>query len=139
MIQCASLTIPELRQIVENMPFSKLLGMRVVRGHTDGVTIECPMSDHLRNVAGVMHGGVAASVADAAVGMALGLHFGGKRSYTTADLKINYLRPIVDGGKLIARSHLIRIGKNLCVGRVDLKDAHGKLAAVAIVTYMLLD
>lgn len=96
------------------------------------------MRDQLRNVAGAMHGGVAASLADAAVGIALASHFGGRRPCTTADLKVNYLRPIMDG-KLVARSHLIRIGKTLCVGRVDLKDAQGKLAAVAIVTYMLLD
>jgi uncharacterized protein (TIGR00369 family) len=53
-------------------------------------------------------------------------------------MKINFLRPIQDG-KLVARSHLLRIGKRLCVGRVDMFDAKRKLAAVAIVTYMLLE
>lgn len=139
MIQCASLTLRDLRRVAENMPFNKLIGMRVLRAHSDGVTIECPMRDQLRNVAGVMHGGVAASVADAAVGMALAMHFGGRRACTTTDLKINYLRPITEGDKLVARSHLVRVGQNLCVGRVDMKDAKGTLAAVAIVTYMLLD
>ncbi len=95
------------------------------------------MRDDLKNSAGVMHGGVAATVADAAVGIALANHFGGLRPFTTTDLKINYLRPIAHG-KIVARSHLVRIGKTLCVGRVDLSDGHDKLAAVAIVTYMLL-
>ena len=95
------------------------------------------MRDELKNVAGIMHGGVMASVADAAVGIALASHFGGRRPCTTTDLKINYLRPVAHG-KIVARSHLLRIGKNLCVGRVDMSDAQGKLAAVAIVTYMLL-
>jgi uncharacterized protein (TIGR00369 family) len=119
------------------MPFNKLIGLRVVRTHADGVTLECEMRDELRNVAGVMHGGVAATLADAAVGIALASHFGGRRPCTTTDLKVNYLRPIAHG-KIVARSHLVRIGKNLCVGRVDMSDAQRKLAAVAIVTYMLL-
>lgn len=120
------------------MPFNQLLGIRIVRRHPDGVTIACPMSERLRNSAGVMHGGVLATVADVAVGVALANHFGGRRPVTTTDLKINYLRPIQEG-KLLARSHLVRIGKHLCVGRVDLFDVHRKLAAVALVTYILLE
>lgn len=119
------------------MPFNKLIGLRVARVHSDGVTLECAMRDELKNIAGMMHGGVAATLADAAVGIALARHFGGRRPCATTDLKINYLRPIAHG-KIAARSHLVRIGKNLCVGRVDLTDAQRKLAAVAIVTYMLL-
>jgi uncharacterized protein (TIGR00369 family) len=130
-------TIQNLRAVAESMPFNKLIGLRVSRLHADGVTLECPMRDELRNIAGMMHGGVAATLADAAVGIALARHFGGRRPCTTTDLKINYLRPIAQG-KIVARSHLVRIGKKLCVGRVDLTDAQRKLAAVAIVTYMLL-
>jgi acyl-CoA thioesterase len=131
------MTTQDLRTKAENMSFNKLVGLRVVRQHSDGVTIECAMRDELRNVAGMMHGGVMATLADAAVGIALASHFGGRRPCTTTDLKINYLRPIAHG-KIVARSHLLRIGKNLCVGRVDMSDAQRKLVAVAIVTYMLL-
>jgi uncharacterized protein (TIGR00369 family) len=120
------------------MPFNKLVGIRVLRRHSDGVTIVCPMSDRLRNSAGVMHGGVMATLADVAVGVGLANHFGGRRSITTTEMKINFLRPVQEG-KLVARSHLLRIGKRLCVARVDMFDADRKLAAVAIVTYMLLE
>jgi uncharacterized protein (TIGR00369 family) len=130
-------TIEDLRNVAENMPFNKLVGIRVVRMHSDGVTVECAMRDELKNVAGVMHGGVTATLADASVGIALASHFGGRRPCTTTDLKINYLRPIAHG-KIVARSRLVRIGKTLCVGRVDMSDGQRKLAAVAIVTYMLL-
>jgi len=119
------------------MPFNKLIGIRVMRRHSDGVTIECKMRDDHKNVAGVMHGGVAATMADAAVGIALASHFQGRRPCTTTDLKINYLRPIAEG-KIVARSHLLRVGKQLCVGRVDMFDSQRKMVAVAIVTYMLL-
>jgi uncharacterized protein (TIGR00369 family) len=131
------LTIRELRSAAENMPFNKLIGVRVVRRHADGVTIECGTRDDLRNSAGVVHGGVAATLADAAIGIALASHFDGRRPCTTTDLKINYLSAVAQG-KIIARSHLLRVGKKLCVGRVDITDGQGKLVAVAIVTYMLL-
>jgi acyl-coenzyme A thioesterase PaaI-like protein len=38
-----------------------------------------------------------------------------------------------------ARSHLLRIGKTLSTGRVDVFDDKKNLAAVALVTYMLLE
>lgn len=131
------MTLQDLRNVAENVSFNKLVGIRVRRKHSDGVTLECTMRDELRNVAGVMHGGVAATLADVAVGIALASHFGERRPSTTTDLKINYLRPIAHG-KIVARSRLIRVGKTLCVGRVDISDGQRKLAAVAIATYMLL-
>jgi uncharacterized protein (TIGR00369 family) len=120
------------------MPFNKLVGIRVVSRHPDGVTIACPMTHQLRNSAGVMHGGIIATLADVAVGVALASHFGGRRPITTTEMKINFLRPVQEG-KLVARSHLLRIGKRLCVARVDMFDAKRQQAAVALVTYILLE
>ena len=77
------------------MPFNKLVGIRVVRQHSDGVTIACPMTERLRNSAGVMHGGVFTTVADAAVGIGLASHFGGRRPVTTTEMKINFLEAVV--------------------------------------------
>ena len=132
------MTLRDLRKASENLPFNKLVGIRVVRRHPDGVTLSCSMRDQLRNSAGVMHGGVFTTLADVAMGVGLASHFGGRRPVTTTEMKINFLRPIQDG-KLVARSHLLRIGKRLCVGRVDMSDAERQLVAVAIVTYMLLE
>jgi acyl-coenzyme A thioesterase PaaI-like protein len=52
-------------------------------------------------------------------------------------MKLNYLRPVV-GGKITARSTLLRMGSTLCVGRVDLFNDAKELVAAALVTYMLL-
>lgn len=120
------------------MPFNTLLGIRVRRLHKDGLTIECAVREELLNSAGVIHGGVTATMADAAVGIALTRHFGFKRPMTTVEIKVNYLRPVSEG-KILARAHLIRIGSTLCVGRVDIKDGGAALVATALVTYMLLD
>jgi uncharacterized protein (TIGR00369 family) len=119
------------------IPFNDLLGLRLVRFHADGVTIACAVRPDLLNASGVLHGGVSAALADVAVGMALSRRLGRARAATTVELKINYLRPIAEG-QVTARSHLIRVGKNLCTARVDIFDHKKQPAAVALVTYMIL-
>jgi len=117
--------------------FNQYLGIRIANRHRDGITIECRVRKELLNFAGVLHGGVTATLADVAVGQALAQRLG-RFASTTAELKINYLRPIL-GRKVSARSHLLRVGKTLCVARVDVFDDQKNLAAVALVTYMRLN
>lgn len=132
------MTLKELRDLARRMPFNRSVGLRVVRRHKDGVTIEVPLRDDLRNLAGMLHGGVSATIADAAVGIAIASHFSGRRPATTLEMKINYFRPVADG-KVVARSRLLRVGNQVVVGSVELRDGHGRPTGAALVTYMLLD
>jgi uncharacterized protein (TIGR00369 family) len=132
------MNIRQTREMLTRVPFNTLLGMRIHRVHRDGITIDCTLRDDLRNSAGAAHGGVAAALADAAVGIALHRHFGGRRRATTVELKINYFLPVTEG-LIFARSHLLRIGSRLCVGNVDLADEHGRAIGTAIVTYIFVD
>jgi len=122
---------------MSEIPFDSLVGLRLVRMHKDGVTIECPMRPELLNGSGVLHGGVTATLADVAVGMALARHLGRPRSATTVEMKINYLRPVAHG-KIRARSHLVKVGARLCCGRVEIHDAQKRPVAAALITYMIL-
>jgi len=132
------LTFKESSDFLKQIPFNALLGLRLIRFHADGVTIGCTLRPELRNALGVLHGGVSATLADVAVGVAVTRHLGRLRAATTVELKINYLRPIQDG-KVTARSHLVRVGKNLATARVDLFNGSKEPAAVALVTYMILN
>ena len=120
------------------MPFNQHLGIRVTRVHKDGITIECPLRPELMNGAGTLHGGVTATMADVAVGLALQRHFGRLTPITTVELKVNFFRP-VPSGKIVARSRLLRVGSRVMVGRVDLFDARQNLAGAALVTYILVE
>ena len=117
--------------------FEKVLGIRVVKKHEEGVTVSMPLLPQFMNSAGLLHGGVLATLADEAVGFSVDYHFKRKRQITTTELKINYLLPVT-GKRLTARCHLARVGRHLCVGRVDLTDSNKKLVAIATATYMLL-
>lgn len=131
------LTVNETRRVLDDIPFNKLLGMHVSRTHRDGVTIECKIVRRLLNSARMLHGGVSAALADAAVGIALHRHLGDHRPITTVEMKINYFRPVKEG-RIFARSRLLRVGSTLCIGRVDIADGQSRAIGTALVTYMIL-
>jgi acyl-coenzyme A thioesterase PaaI-like protein len=62
------MTLRQLRDSLTSVPFNTVLGMRLHRVHRGGITIDCTLRNDLRNNAGVAHGGMAAAMADAAVG-----------------------------------------------------------------------
>ena len=132
------MTFEKLRNFMQEIPFNALVGLRLVRLHKDGVTIACTLRPELMNGSGVLHGGVTATLADVAVGMALARHLGRPRAATTVEMKINYLRPVTHG-KITARSHLVKVGARLCCGRVEIFDAEKRAVAAALITYMILD
>lgn len=131
------LSLAELRKLVSKMPFNTLVGLQIHKGHKDGVTLRLPVEKKLHNVAGTLHGGAMATLADAAAGMATFRHYGG-RPITTVEMKISYFRP-VNEGLVYARAKLMRTGATLSVGQVELRDSRKNLLAMAIVTYLLLD
>lgn len=117
--------------------FNATLGFKVVRVWKDGITMEAAVRPELTNIFGTLHGGVTATLVDAAAGVALFGQLGGQRAVTTVELKVNYLNP-AGGGKVRARSKIIKLGKTLAVISVDVHDEHGKAVATGLVTYMLL-
>jgi acyl-CoA thioesterase len=124
--------------LAQKIAFNSLLGIELLRAHSDGVTLRCKVKKELLNSHGALHGGVTASLADVAVGVAIQHHFRGKRSISTVELKVSYFRPVTSGA-LLARARLLRIGSTLCVGSVDLTDTQGNAVGTAIVTYIFLD
>ncbi len=130
-------TRARVQAFVDTLPFNSLLGVRVTGVHRDGVRLECHLRDDLKNALGTLHGGVYASLADAAVGISIAAHYEFKRKATTVEMKLNYFLPITEG-KLSARGKLLRIGSSLVVGSVDLYNGKRQLAGAALITYKLL-
>jgi len=126
------------RAFIAKIPFNEFLGLEVFRAHPDGVTLRCRVRQELLNSQGALHGGVTASLADVAVGVAIQHRFRGARPISTVELKVSYFLPVTSGA-LLARARLLRVGSTLCVGRVDVTDSKRNLVATAIVTYIFLD
>jgi uncharacterized protein (TIGR00369 family) len=131
------LTAPKVREVLAKIHFAGLLGVCLAALHRDGLTLECTVRKNLLNSAGVLHGGVSATLADAAAGVALHYLIGSHRPITTIEMKINYFRPVTSG-RIAARAHFLRIGATICVARVDIMDQQRKMIGTALVTYMIL-
>lgn len=117
--------------------FEHRLGLRAGPPKKNGVTCTLRLEQWMFNGAGVVHGGLLASVADEAAWHAIKAGFPERTAMTTSELKIDYLRP-VKGAKLTARGTVLKLGGMLCVARVEIFDENRKLAAHSTVTYALL-
>ncbi len=119
------------------MHFHELLQLRFVEEHEDGVTVELPLREEFSNSDGYLHGGVTAALVDGALGIAIQKKYGPERRGTTTEMKINYLRP-AHSGELTARARIIKAGRTLVVGEVNVFDHDRRHIAVGLLTYMLL-
>ena len=97
--------------------------------------------DELRNAPGApVHGGVYATLVDAAVGCALSTvhaESAGGVGQTTLELNVSYLAA-GRGDELYAEAALLRRGRTIAFGETRVTDGEGTLLAVGRATYMLL-
>lgn len=88
-----------------------------------------PGARHL-NPLGTVHGGWAAAVLDSALGCAVHTLLEKGEAYTTAEFKVNLIRPITPRtGEVACEGRVIHRGRTLAVSEATLKDGSGKLLA----------
>ena len=125
------------RAKTNDVPVARLIGFEAKEIADGRAKVTLAAGPQHANPMGTLHGGILCDIADAAMGMAFASTLGPEESFTTVELKINYVLPVTSR-KVRARSHFLHIGKTLCVARVDVFDDQKNLAAVALVTYMIL-
>jgi uncharacterized protein (TIGR00369 family) len=82
------------------------------------------------NSLGIVSGGVAASLLDATMGMALYSTLAPGASYSMIQLKVSYTRIITPGcGRLSCSGEVVRLEDEIATTRGELKDEQGKLYA----------
>jgi uncharacterized protein (TIGR00369 family) len=122
---------------IDDVPFAQLLGIKVDSMEPGHAVLSLEMRDELKRNGGIAHGGVAASLIDSAMAMAIEPLLAENESTTTVDLTIHYLRPLSDG---VARAsaRVVRAGRRVITVSAELFDHNEKLAATAISTYLRL-
>jgi uncharacterized protein (TIGR00369 family) len=103
----------------------------------DTVTLRLPHADKLRHAGGVVCGQVFMAAADTAMVVAISHVLGGFQPMTTVSLNTSFMRP-VKAGDVLVTAKVLRRGRNLVFGEIELRDAEGELAAHATTTYALL-
>jgi uncharacterized protein (TIGR00369 family) len=134
-------SIDSFRAIVagerEPPPVAKLIGMRMTSVEEGAVTFELDVGREHTSPLGTVHGGILCDLADAAMGCAHASQLAEGESFTTLELKMNFLKPVWSG-RLVAEARALKSGRT--IGLVDCRvtDADGSLVAYGTSTCMTL-
>ena len=99
--------------------------------------VELEATERHANPMGTLHGGVLCDIADAAMGMAYAASLEDGETFTTLELKINFLRPVWTG-KVIADGRLVKGGRTVGLVECTITDDQDRLVARASSTCMTL-
>ncbi len=111
------------------------LGARIAEAEPGRVVLELVAGPQHRHGEGVVQGGVITQIADAAMGMSLATLQEDGMWNTTIELKINFLRPVVEG-RLRAIGRVIEMRSTLLFSEADVVDDRDRLVARASSTCM---
>ena len=119
------------------MPLGATLGIRMF-GDADEVDATIDWAAGLCTAAGVLHGGVLMSLADAAGGVCAFLNLpAGSTGTATIESKTNFLGAVREG-TVVARARPLHIGKTTIVVETDVFDAADRRVARTIQTQAVL-
>ena len=118
-------------------PIAKLIGFRLLAFAGGKATVELDSGPRHYNPMGTVHGGVLCDIADYAMGMAFASTLDADQSFTTLELKINFLRPVWESN-LLANARVASRGKTVGLVECDVIDANGRLIARASSTCLVL-
>jgi len=118
-------------------PVARLIGFQLMSVRHGESVIELEASDMHANPMGTLHGGILCDVADAAMGIAFASTLEDDESFTTLELKINFLRPVWKD-KLRAVGKVVKRGKSIGMAECDVTNSQGALVARSSCTCMVL-
>jgi uncharacterized protein (TIGR00369 family) len=101
----------------------------------DRAVLRLPYREQITNGSGTVHGGILATLADTAVAFALATNFDGKMGFATSDLTIHFLRRA--RGDVWARARIVKKGRRVNVGEVEIVDAEGREVARTLTSFLL--
>jgi len=130
-----------LRRVVQGEapqpPIAELLGITLAAIEPGRAVAELEATGRHANPLGTLHGGVLCDLADLAMGCAYAAALAEGESFTTLEMKINFLRPIWNA-RLQAEARLVKGGRTVGLVECDVTDDQGRLVARASSTCLTL-
>jgi uncharacterized protein (TIGR00369 family) len=118
---------------------ARLLGLRFEDVEPGRVVISAQTRPDFANPLGTVHGGVAATLLDSVMGGAVHTTLPAGVSYTTLEIKVNYVRMAhTDGRTLTAEGTVVHTGRRTATAAGKVTDDQGKLVAHATTTCLIL-
>ena len=118
-------------------PVSRLIGFVLKTIEPGHAIFEMEADERHHNPMGTLHGGIYCDIADAAMGFAYAATLAEGETFTTIELKINFLRA-VRKATLTAEARVVKAGSTLGYVECEVKDQTGKMVAKAASTCMKL-
>ncbi len=129
--------IDKLRQ--NELPFAKLLGIKLLSVAPDRVTAEMAVRDDLCTSPAVLHGGALMALADTLGAWATILNLADGAGTTTIESKTNFLAPAPAGSTVTAECLPIHRGKRTMVWQTRVTNSNGRLLGIVTQTQMVLE
>lgn len=121
-------------------PLSYLIGAMLTEVEPGTATFTMPASGWLVSPPGYVQLGVLAMLADASLGCTVQSALPPATPYTTSDLSMSFLRPVVaDGTDLVARGRLVQVGRSLALSQVEISHSTERLVAHGTSRCFVLD
>jgi acyl-CoA thioesterase len=118
-------------------PFGWQIGLRYIERAPGRVTAMIDVDPAHHNPGGVAHGGVMFTLADSAMGAATFTLLEPGQRCTTAELKLNYIAPIIKG-KVTATATVVSKRRRLAVVTAEVRDENGELVGLAQGTFAII-
>lgn len=118
-------------------PVADMVGFRMLSFAQGEARFEMDAGPRHHNPMGTVHGGILCTLADSAMGMAFASTLGAGETFTTLEIKVNYLRPVFEE-KLYANAKVVHRGRSVGLVECDVTTEDGKLVARAVSTCSVL-
>ena len=118
-------------------PAAQLIGFDVPEAGEGRAVVTLQAGPQHANPMGTMHGGILCDIADAAMGIAFVTTLAAGESFTTVELKINFLRPVWNE-RLRAEGRVVQRGKMVGYTECEVTDENGRLIAKSNSTCLVL-
>lgn len=120
-------------------PIATLLGMWIAEVSEGRIVFAAEPGEFEYNPIGTVHGGIAATLLDSAMGCAIHSTLPAGTAYTTLELKVNYLRSMTSKtGTVYCEGKVIHVGGRVATAEGRLTDAAGKLLAHGTTTCIIM-
>ena len=137
--------MPKMLDMIEKMargelpppPVARLIGFRLTSIQPGQSVVELETNETHSNPMGTLHGGVLCDIADAAMGLAYASTLEEGETFTTLELKINFLKPVWKA-RLRAVARIVKQGRTVGMVECDITDDKESLVARATSTCMTL-
>ena len=137
----SGLELFELYRDGEMLPagIASLLDIRCPEVEDGRIVLTCTARPDFANTLGMLHGGIAATLLDTAMGCAVHTTLPPNLGYTSLDISVRYIKPAsIDGGELRAEGRVVHRGRKVRTAEATLTDYEGQLVATATSSLMVL-